>query len=859
MTQKIRAGPPRPLLAMLAVFLAMLYGCEKMFLSNRTGRNPVGVERNIENMKIPDGEKGTVTGSVLLLPGETDKPMTVHIEGFRGTAVTVASGERFVLDNVPVGYRRVLVYDQPPEDLATPPSVGMQSDFVTVGANETTDIGTLTLVAAGSITGTVNGMEGVETFVTIPGTWFITQPDRSGAYTLQGVPEGSYRLDIQRAGSFETYSDLVNVTRGSQVTVPPIAAGGKLTNDGGIALDQGAAYTPSRSVPVDISQEPAATEIMMSESPTFKGAQWQPVVETVEYTFGSDGVHKLYAKFRKLHKYITGAVSDEIYVDTVPPVVTIAASGGDAYTNVPDITLAITAKDMVGVVSMMVSEDPSFAGAAWEPFSQSRVFALSAGEGMKTIHLKVKDQIGLVSDPVSIEVGYDTQTPVATAIAVVEGAYTGTRLIGLKPAIADAAPMRWALVSERSDFAGASWQDYKEPMPFTLSAGEGQKVIYARFRDGAGNTTATVSTTTVLDLTPPTTPAISNISRRVDSSTKTETIVITTPSTDALFKSYVAKGGNYANWTEVSDPITFTLGSDNSWYDLEIRGKDLAGNMSGSATVRIFRGAASILDGSTASLTGAARSAGSLPATLGMLFAPYLIEGAAGGTTFTDYNLVVDAGVSIGVAAGVDVAITGLTVNGTAGAHVTLQSAASTKAAGDWSILTLSGALSLSYLDAAHYAIADIDQSAVSAVITDSSFTSFSLYGLRDYSTGATSLTNTSITCPSTVLPTGYLASSAASAVVKNLTAVDVEKCKIGISVSGTPVINLTGSNVAFSTKNVYILSSASGAITFTGNYFGYGQAGGSLDNLHITDNSLVAPLTWSDYVTIRVPATGQR
>src|SRR5262249_11411075 len=59
------------------------------------------------------------------------------------------------------------------------------------------------------------------------------------------------------------------------------------------------------------------------------------------------------------------------------------------------------------------------------------------------------------------------------------------------------------LLSEESSFGNAAWQPFAASLPFTLSAGDGSKRVYAKFRDADHNTSAVVSDTIKLDGTPP--------------------------------------------------------------------------------------------------------------------------------------------------------------------------------------------------------------------------------------------------------------------------------------------------------------------------------------------------------------------
>jgi hypothetical protein len=63
------------------------------------------------------------------------------------------------------------------------------------------------------------------------------------------------------------------------------------------------------------------------------------------------------------------------------------------------------------------------------------------------------------------------------------------------------------MISENSDFSGASWEAYASSKSLTLSSGDGTKTVYVKFKDQYGNLTSSYSDTIILDTTPPTAPA----------------------------------------------------------------------------------------------------------------------------------------------------------------------------------------------------------------------------------------------------------------------------------------------------------------------------------------------------------------
>ena len=59
-------------------------------------------------------------------------------------------------------------------------------------------------------------------------------------------------------------------------------------------------------------------------------------------------------------------------------------------------------------------------------------------------------------------------------------------------------------ISNSSDFAGVSWEDYNSIKNWNLTEGEGEKIVHAKFRSASGGVSETVSDTIIFDITAPT-------------------------------------------------------------------------------------------------------------------------------------------------------------------------------------------------------------------------------------------------------------------------------------------------------------------------------------------------------------------
>jgi hypothetical protein len=109
------------------------------------------------------------------------------------------------------------------------------------------------------------------------------------------------------------------------------------------------------------------------------------------------------------------AVKTGVYtIHTADLVASVAINAGATVTNNTTVTLALSATDAAGVVSMRFSND----GVNYSPdeaYSTSKVWVLSNGDGVKTVYVRFTDGAGMLYDPVIAQIALDTTAPVTTA------------------------------------------------------------------------------------------------------------------------------------------------------------------------------------------------------------------------------------------------------------------------------------------------------------------------------------------------------------------------------------------------------------------------------------------------------------
>ena len=103
---------------------------------------------------------------------------------------------------------------------------------------------------------------------------------------------------------------------------------------------------------------------------------------------------------------------------TAPAGLTILLNGGALYTTSPTVTLGTSITDTPTTGYQMkiwgVVGAATEGAATWESFVASRSITLPAGDGLKNVYVKVRDDVGNETSAVSASITLDTAVPVVT-------------------------------------------------------------------------------------------------------------------------------------------------------------------------------------------------------------------------------------------------------------------------------------------------------------------------------------------------------------------------------------------------------------------------------------------------------------
>jgi hypothetical protein len=205
----------------------------------------------------------------------------------------------------------------------------------------------------------------------------------------------------------------------------------------------------------------------------------------------------------------------------------------------------------------------------WEPYSDSKAWTLSDGDGTKEVFARFKDEAGNIST-VSDSIILDTTAPTGTFAIDGGSDYCVIRDVSLALNSADAAYMQFS----NDGVSYSAWEPYAASKDWLLSEGEGVKSVYVKLKDEAGNV-STFNDTIVLDSTAPTGNVTINDG---DNYAATGEVTLTLNTDNAVYMCFSNDGITYSDWESYSDTKTWTLSEGDGTKTVYVKYKDQAGN-----------------------------------------------------------------------------------------------------------------------------------------------------------------------------------------------------------------------------------------------------------------------------------------
>lgn len=350
---------------------------------------------------------------------------------------------------------------------------------------------------------------------------------------------------------------------------------------------------PNKLVVVKVRADEAKF-LRLSTDPTFNNARWAAYTEqnTIYQLPGQDGEKQVYVQFKDEAGNLTEPVADDIILDRTPPITgDVVIDDGSQLTNNTDnlVKLNLSAK---GAAEMIISNDFYFNEAEWETYATEKKWRLVGGDGLKTVYVRFRDEVGNVSKVAYASIGVDQTAPKQGRVMVNKGGRYVTDLNGYVTLKLYARDAKQMVVAQNENFTGANWQPYEQYIQNYLLEGEdGPKNLYVKFRDDAGNITQPLIVNLVLDRQEPYNEKIELNNGEKYTNTTDNRVTLNIRAADA--KEMIisnSPGFNYpAKWQPYQEgDISWLLFGNNGEKRVYAKFRDEAGNESGVATDEII-------------------------------------------------------------------------------------------------------------------------------------------------------------------------------------------------------------------------------------------------------------------------------
>jgi hypothetical protein len=229
-------------------------------------------------------------------------------------------------------------------------------------------------------------------------------------------------------------------------------------------------------------------KMIISEDQNFSTGRWEMFIPRKIYEVSpGDGLKTIYVKFIDKAGNQSQPVSGKVYYDTTPPSgISLLINDGAKFVNNPAkaVVLKISAKD---ALEMRISQKGTSVGV-WEPFIVEKTVTLDGEDGLKELAVFLRDEAGNVSDPLVASITLDRTPPVPVSLTIDDGSGWSNNASGKVALHIKARDANFMMIGNTPAFESGQWIDYSEELTdYTLSQGDGEKIVFIRFKDETGN------------------------------------------------------------------------------------------------------------------------------------------------------------------------------------------------------------------------------------------------------------------------------------------------------------------------------------------------------------------------------------
>jgi len=249
-----------------------------------------------------------------------------------------------------------------------------------------------------------------------------------------------------------------------------------------------------------------AVQMRVGNSEDLTSQPWESYSNTRDIMFtAGDGTRRIFVQFRDALGNLSPVVNDSILLQTDNTgYIGVWVNNGEALTNKLDVLLTIL---YPGATHMQVSDRPDFLNAFWETYTNVRKMQIPSGDGPKSVYVKFRGGGADENKYYSATIVLDTAGP-NVEVAIDDGALKTNKNIVQLSFSYSKQPVEMQIQTTAVFGNNSAWVKFASPYKFALPSGDGEKVVYARFKDSLGNVSPVVESRITLDTKSPENPSM---------------------------------------------------------------------------------------------------------------------------------------------------------------------------------------------------------------------------------------------------------------------------------------------------------------------------------------------------------------
>ncbi len=311
-------------------------------------------------------------------------------------------------------------------------------------------------------------------------------------------------------------------------------------------------------------------------------SEWGDFATSLSPTIlGPDGLYTFYFRVKDYANNIAEPVNDSIYLDRLAPdPVTITINDDEVYTNLEIVDLTLFAEDLGSGINRVSYSTDNIVWTDWEAYGTTKQITLPTGDGVKSVYFRVEDMANNTGSAFD-DIILDTEPPIELSISINDDAqYTNSEDVSLILSAVDNTSSVSQMAFSTDSLNWDAWEPYNTTKSYTLSSGDGPKVVYFKVRDMVNNT-ALAQDTIVLDTTAP--APISIVINDDEIYTNSLSVTLTLTASDSgsgiAQMAFSTNSLDWTTWETFATTKLFTLENVDGYQNAYFRVSDNAGNL----------------------------------------------------------------------------------------------------------------------------------------------------------------------------------------------------------------------------------------------------------------------------------------